>query len=340
MFFSHSARAAGAAGALAIALALPAGAQGGAEAGRPGKATDSPPGMQPDSAIKARVGPAADSLRPAIRANGIVGLLTDYGDIDFYLGALKGIVLRTCPRANLVDLSHNVPPYDVTVAAWQLYDSAREFPSGTVFVAVVDPGVGTGRRPLLFQTRGGYWFVGPDNGLFTVVEREMGPGVYRVIENHQWMRPGPISASFHGRDIFGPTAGRLACGDPAEEAGPVVDDPVRLELRQARLETDSTGATVIVGQILFVDHYGNLQTNIRGEMLDLLHVPRGTLLTVQVDGTTRSMPLVRVYGDVPEGDPLIFVASTGRLEIARNQDSADDLFNARPEAKVVLKRYR
>ncbi len=125
-----------------------------------------------------------------------------------------------------------------------------------------------------------------------------------------------------------------------EEVGPVVTNPVRLQLRVARIERDSTGAEVLVGQILFTDHYGNLQTNIPGDLLDSLRARRGTLLTVQIEQMTQNMPFVRAYADVPEGEPLVLVASTGRLEVARNQDSAADLFNPAPEAVVRVRKYR
>ena len=269
--------------------------------------------------------------------NGIVALMTDYGEEDFYVGALEGAVLTACPQARVVDLSHEVPPYDVDLGAWQLWDSAREFPPGTVVVAIVDPGVGTARRPVVFQTGSGTWFVGPDNGLFTVVEREMRPGVFREITNPEWMRRGKISASFHGRDIFGPTAGHLACGTNFEEAGPLVTDPIRLQLVPARMETGAEGRR-IAGKVLISDHYGNLQTDIPGEMLDSLGVTRGASVKVEIGGTALTMPFLRTYGDVPEGKPLVIVASTGRLEVALNQASAAERFGAKRGAAVRMMR--
>ena len=280
---------------------------------------------------------SADARRVNPVPNGIVGLLTDYGEEDFYVGALEGAVLTACPQARVVELSHEVPPYDVELGAWQLWDSAREFPPGTVVVAIVDPGVGTARRPVAFETAKGSWFVGPDNGIFTVVEREMGPGVFREITNPDWMRHGKISASFHGRDIFGPTAGHLTCGTNFEEAGPVVTDPVRLQLTPARMET-GPGGKRIAGKVLISDHYGNLQTDIPGGMLDSLGVAPGAGVRVEIGGTALTMPFLRTYGDVPEGKPLIFVASTGRLEVALNQASAAERFGARRGAVLRLTR--
>ena len=270
---------------------------------------------------------AAESASP----NGVVALLTDYGEQDFYVGALKGAVLSSCLEARLVDLSHDVPAYDVRVAAWQLWDSAREFPPGTVFVAIVDPGVGTGRRPVVLETAAGHWFVGPDNGLFTVVERAGGPGVYREITRREWMRPGEISASFHGRDIFGPAAGRLACGAPFESAGAVVVDPVRLAFPEARVEGNA-----LVGDVLFADRYGNLQTNIAGSLLE--SIGAATAVEIEVAGKEARARLARTYGDVPEGELLVLTASTGRIEIARNMRSVAEEFGAKPGSPVVIRR--
>jgi hypothetical protein len=291
------------------------------------------------SAVFAQASPVLGQPPPRVDllSNGNVALLTDYGEQDFYVGALKGAVLKACPQARIVDLSHDVPPYDIELGAWQLWDSAREFPAGTVVVAIVDPGVGTTRRPVVLQTEGGVWFVGPDNGLFTVVEREMGPGVFREIRNPEWMRPGKISTSFHGRDIFGPTAGHLACGMRFEDAGPVVLDPVRLELHVARLANDASGL-VISGKVLFADHYGNLQTDIAGALLDSLGAAPGGRLAIAIGGKRETIPFVRTYGDVPEGAPLGFVASTARLEIALNQASAAEHFGAARGATVEVRK--
>jgi len=284
--------------------------------------------------------PSADLAQAMPQGLGLVALLTDYGESDFYVGALKGAILKLCPQARLVDISHDVPPYDVELAAWTLFDSAREYPAGTVVVAIVDPGVGTGRRPILLQTGSGHWFVGPDNGLFTVVERELGSGTYREITNLLWMRRGAISASFHGRDIFGPSAGMLACGQDGQEAGPAIADPVRLNLRFAQVRRVAGRAPLIEGAVLFADHYGNLQTNISAALVDSLGATIGDKLRVEIGGETLRVPFVRTYGDVGEGEALIFTASTGRLELALNQESAAAFFDVQPGDRVRVSRGR
>ncbi len=273
--------------------------------------------------------PQATTWRPV---NGNVALLTDYGEQDFYVGALKGAILSACPSARIIDLSHDVPAYDIRLAAFELWDISREFPDGTVFVAIVDPGVGTTRRPVILQTARGNWFVGPDNGIFTIVDQEMGPSVYRQITNREWMRPGAISTTFHGRDIFGPAAGDLACGDPFADAGPVVMDPVRLKLSPAHWEGSD-----LVGEVLFADRYGNLQTNITRAAFDSLDVPPGGMVEVEIGGKVEDAPVVRAYGEVPIGSLLLLVASTDRIEIAMNQANAAAHFAAGPGAPVRLR---
>ena len=267
--------------------------------------------------------------------NGNVALLTDYGEQDFYVGALKGAILTACPTARIIDLTHEVPAYEVRLAAFMLWDASREFPDGTVFIAIVDPGVGTTRRPVILQTAKGNWFVGPDNGIFTIVEREMGPSVYRQITNHAWMRPGAISTTFHGRDIFGPAGGNLACGDPFTDVGPVVKDPVRLRLSSPRSEGED-----LIGEVLFADRYGNLQTNIGRATFDSLGIAPGGSVILEIGDRTETVPVVRAYGDVPVGSLLLLIASTERIEIAMNQASAAAHFAAASGSSVRLRRAR
>src|SRR5512135_1579790 len=157
----------------------------------------------------------------------VVALLTDFGLLDHYAGAMKGAILSACPEATIVDITHEVPAHDVAAGALALDAAYRFFPDGTVFAAVVDPGVGSERRPI--AARAGSWvFVGPDNGLFTYVLEADPEARVRLIANPRLVRV-PTSAVFHGRDIFGPVAARLAGGFPLDEVGPAVTDPLQLE---------------------------------------------------------------------------------------------------------------
>ncbi|MBE3598524.1 MAG: S-adenosyl-l-methionine hydroxide adenosyltransferase family protein [Limnochordaceae bacterium] len=288
--------------------------------------------------------PGVPVLAPAARAaeaggqerftpNGVVALMTDYGERDFYVGAIKGVALETFPDVKLVDITHQVQPYNIHEGAVTLWLAAREFPAGTVFVGVVDPGVGTERRPIVVETRNGHVYVGPDNGLFTLVMQEFGVKSVRHIINRSYMRPGPVSYSFHGRDIFTPVAAHLAAGWPVEAVGPEIGDYVRLAVEPAQQTEEA-----LTGQIIFIDQYGNLQANITGEMVRRWGLQIGDELVVQVGNTAIPSVWVHTYGDVPEGEDLVFLASTDLVEIAVNMGSAKERFGASLGAKVTITR--
>jgi len=260
-----------------------------------------------------------------------IAFLTDFGESDFYVGAVKGVTRSIAPHVTIDDLAHQLEPYDVRAAAWNLYLAAQDYPSGTVFLAVVDPGVGTERRPIALRTDDGRLFVGPDNGLFSFVARHLGPVEVRHITNRDLFRPGTISHSFHGRDIFGPTAAHLAAGTTFEAVGPLIEDYVLLPVRLARSDGDE-----VRGEVISADRYGNLHTNIPGEMLLALGVKRGGLLHVTVGEVTQRARLVNTYGDVAEGEPLVLIASTDHLEIAVNMGDAKALFQIGPGAPVII----
>jgi S-adenosylmethionine hydrolase len=259
----------------------------------------------------------------------VIALLTDFGLRDHYVGAMKGAILTVCPEATLVDVSHEVPAHDVAAGAFALDAAYPHFPPGTVFVAVVDPGVGSERRPIAVGA-GRWLFVGPDNGLFTLVlEAHPSAGV-RLLANPPFHREA-LSPVFHGRDLFGPAAGRLAGGLPLEEIGPVVRDPVRLRLPSKKRTADAWE-----GAVIHVDRFGNLTTNLRQADLEALSGLRQEGLEVTFGGET--IPLVRCYSDVEVGRPCGLVGSSGRLEIAVRRGRADALPGAAPGARVRVRR--
>ncbi len=258
----------------------------------------------------------------------VVALLTDFGLVDHYVGAMKGAILSACPEATIVDVTHEVPAHDVAAGALALDAAYRFFPAGTVFAAVVDPGVGSERRAI--AARAASWlFVGPDNGLFTyVLESDPSARVHRIAN------PGlvrvPTSPVFHGRDVFGPVAGRLAGGLALDEVGPVVTDPIRLEPPPtARTEEGWSGAVV------HVDRFGNLTTNLRER--DLAALGTGRLDALEVHLGPAVLPLVRSYSDVAPGRPCALVGSSGRLEIAVRLGRAAALPGAREGARVLVR---
>ena len=225
------------------------------------------------------------------------------------MGVVHGVVHRFCPEARVVDLTHDIPPGHVGRAAFVLEASASDFPPGAVHLAVVDPGVGTSRRPLAVRARG-QWFVGPDNGLLEWALADPHADVHAVTESRYFRQP--VSRTFHARDVFAPVAARLARREPIATFGPRIDDPVRLprplpDLSDGRL----------VGRVMFVDHFGNALTNLTEEDLRAAFpaVPE-TRLEVLVAG--RSLHgLGRTYGDARAGTLLGIIGSSGRLEIAQ-----------------------
>lgn len=263
----------------------------------------------------------------------VVALLTDFGSQDHYVGSLKGAILSVCREATLVDIAHELPVHDVAAGAFALASSWRDFPEGTIFLAVVDPGVGTARRALALQADGRS-FVGPDNGILSlVIDDAEGAVAVREITNQGLMRPA-ISATFHARDVFGPVAGHLATGVPLAEVGPVVADPVRLAAPPVR-PGDSGGWGA---QVLHVDRFGNLITNLGRRDLDAILETVGkdrNGVVVVLGGHV--LPLAVTYGDVAEGEPVALLGSSGRLEIAVNRGSAAQALGADSGSSLRLR---
>lgn len=240
-------------------------------------------------------------------AGPLLTLLTDFGAGSGYPAQVKAVLLSALPEARLVDVSHEVPPYDVLAGALLLEACAPRFPREAVHLAVVDPGVGTRRRAVALQDAAGRRFVGPDNGLFTpfldgAEVRELLPGQGPV--------PRPASATFHGRDLFAPVAAFLAGGGALSALGPAVRDPVRLRWPRA----ERRGGEV-AGECVAADGFGNVVTSVREEDL-----PGAAPLRVEVAGAAARF--VVTYGEGAPGELLALVGSSGRLELAVREGSA------------------
>ncbi|HNR30657.1 MAG TPA: SAM-dependent chlorinase/fluorinase [Candidatus Hydrogenedentes bacterium] len=260
---------------------------------------------------------------------GLITLTTDFGTRDSYVAAIKGVIHRVCPDARIEDLTHDIPPQDVWEAAFFLAGAAPWFPVGTVHLVVIDPGVGTARRPIA-AAAGGQVFVCPDNGVLTVVLDRCDLERAHVIKNAAFMLPA-VSATFHGRDIFAPAAARLAGGADIASAGPEVDRIVLLEVPDPKRRAGG----VIEGEIIHVDRFGNAVTNIPDTMLD-----RAVAHTFEAGGTAIAS-LSRTYGDAEPGAPLALIGSSGRLEIAINQGNAAEVLGlGRGMAVRVCRRTR
>jgi S-adenosylmethionine hydrolase len=233
----------------------------------------------------------------------ILTLLTDFGTADYYVAAVKGTVLRLAPGTVLVDVSHEVPPGDVETAAFVLGAAAPSFPDGTVHLAVVDPGVGSGRRILAVRTEKGI-FLAPDNGLLSPF---LEGAEVRSVERRELFLPGP-GQTFHGRDRFAPVAASLLRGEAMAGLGPVIADPVRLPASPPRREERR-----IRGRVIHVDRYGNLITDI----------PAGWLPTgpcgVEVEGHATSRRAGH-YAEIPPGEAAMLPGSLGTMELSLNGD--------------------
>lgn len=233
----------------------------------------------------------------------VITLLTDYGTSDSYVGEVKGVLLTLAPGATLVDLTHEIAPGDVVAAGYILARAWHRFPAGTVHLAVVDPGVGTSRAALALRARE-HCFVGPDNGIFGGILRGA------EVEAVQLPVPPAASATFHGRDLFAPAAASLARGEPLD----------RLGQRYSAIPRRLSGATphyegkVVVGEVIHVDHYGNLVTNLTPEYVPAYAILEAESLVVG--------PIRTTFGDVPKGGLLAYIGSGGTVEIAVRDGSA------------------
>jgi S-adenosylmethionine hydrolase len=261
----------------------------------------------------------------------MITLLTDFGDRDGFVGVMKGVILGICAGVPLVDLSHQVEPGDIQGGALILRAAVPYFPAGTVHLAVVDPGVGGERRALAFRA-GEQWLVGPDNGLLWpaaawLAEQAGEPGPEaRLLANPAYRLP-QLSHTFHGRDLFAPTAAHLARGVAWESLGPRVADPIRWQIPVPR--RTSAG---VEGELLVVDRFGNAITNVAPA--DVASLGERWLLEagpVHVPGPATH------YGAVPEGDPVVVLDSLGFYELAVSRGSAAERYGLRRGDRVVLR---
>ncbi len=249
----------------------------------------------------------------------VITLTTDFGLGDPFVGQMKGVILSIAPEATIVDLTHEVPPQDVLAAAIALESAQRVFPPSTVHVAVVDPGVGSPRRPIAVETENDWW-VGPDNGIFTAVLQSEIRRASVVLTNRDFHRP-QVSATFHGRDIFAPVAAYLTSGIGLGELGESVGNLLEIDL-----PVPDSGSCGLVLHILCIDRFGNLVTDLTGQRLLEWRGDRSADQLELRAGPALIRGISRTFSDVPEGRPVAYIGSNGRLEIAvRNGHAATDL---------------
>jgi len=260
--------------------------------------------------------------------------MTDFGVVDDSVALCKGVMYGIVPNLRIVDLTHQVTAFSIADGARFLFGASPYFPAGTVFVAVVDPGVGSTRKAIVVKTKRGQFFVLPDNGLITMVADRDGVETIRDITNPDWMIGAKVSSTFHGRDIFSPVGAHLARGDDWTQVGPELKDFVRLDLHPATL--DARGLT---GEVIALDGpYGNLVTNITAEDFLKLGYQRGDSLKVTIVGREIQMPFVKTFSDVPLKRPLLFIDSRGRASFALNQASFAAAYNIQPPQPIFIPR--
>jgi S-adenosylmethionine hydrolase len=258
----------------------------------------------------------------AADVKGIVVYQTDFGLKDGAVSAMRGVAVSVDPTLRLENLTHEIPAFDIWQGAYRLKTTAPYWPPGTVFVSVIDPGVGTDRKSVVLKTRSGHYFVSPDNGTLTLVAQDLGIEGVREIDESRYRRPGSEqSYTFHGRDVYSYAAAHLASGKTSfEDIGPALPpEVVTIDYQEPELQADT-----VAGNIPILDvQYGNVWTNIDRATFEQLRIPLGTELEVRIFNEDAQvfegvMPYVSTFGDVPEGEPLLYMNSIDNLSAAIN----------------------
>jgi len=256
----------------------------------------------------------------------ILTLTTDFGLADHYVGTMKGVILNICPQVQIVDISHEVTPFEIAEGAYTIAQSYRCFPRHTVHVVVVDPGVGTSRRPILMEAAGQY-FIAPDNGVLSMVYSREKHKI-RLIDNDRYFRK-PVSRTFHGRDIFAPAGAYLCAGVTPGRLGKPIEDYLRPSFEKPM----RSGKHAWNGRILKIDRFGNIITNFHADDFPDLE-KRPFSMTI---GPCETSVLARSYAESSPGELFVIVGSSGYLEVSVNQQSAAKKIGCGPGAAAELK---
>jgi S-adenosylmethionine hydrolase len=252
----------------------------------------------------------------------IVTLLSDFGLYDPYVAEMKAVILSICPEVQIVDITHEIEKFDIHTGAFIFALATPYFPPDTIHVAVVDPGVGTKRRPIIVETKRGF-YVGPDNGLLMLAaQKEEIIKVYHIINTKCML--SRVSNTFHGRDIFAPAAAYLASGISPSEFGPVVQDYVFPEFAKPK-----SGNGEAIGEVLYVDGFGNIVSNLSEMDLQKAGFREGGSLSVMLVDKSLTLRFCSAYSEVPKGTALVLVGGSGFLEVAVNHGSASRMLGAK-----------
>jgi S-adenosyl-L-methionine hydrolase (adenosine-forming) len=256
----------------------------------------------------------------------VITLTTDFGTADWFVGTMKGVIAGIAPTANVIDLTHDLPPGDIRGGAFALAASYRFFPKGAIYVAVVDPGIGSARKAIAVQTAKAV-FVGPDNGVLSWALAKEEVRAIHALENQAYFLQ-PVSRTFHGRDVFAPVAAHLSRGVPIRKLGPPLKDFVRLPWPEPRVRRGG-----FEGEVVYIDRFGNAITNLESGLLEGCG-----RASCQVYAKRRwTCPLKVFYQAVPPKKPVALVGSSGFLEIAINGDSAENALGLRIGTRVVIR---
>ncbi len=262
--------------------------------------------------------------------------MTDFGTDNDAVPICKGVIYNIDASVRIVDLTHQVRPYSILNGARFLFGASPYYPAGTIFLTVIDPGVGSARKAIVVKSRRGQYFVLPDNGLMTLVETRDGIEGAREITNPAWMIGKGISSTFHGRDIFSPAAAHLARGEDWTQVGPEVKSLVHLDIPAARLDAQG-----LHGEILALDDpYGSLISNIDVEVFQKLGYSLGDKVHVIVGKREFVVPYVKTFSEVPTGEPLLYIDSRGHLGLALNQDNFSRVYKINPPVVIWIPRKK
>src|SRR5712692_1711140 len=260
--------------------------------------------------------------------------MTDFGTANDAVAICKAVIMGIAPDARIMDITHQVTPYQIEEASRFLAGITPYYPAGTVFLVVVDPGVGTSRKAVIVKSRKGQFFVLPDNGLITPVLDRDGLAIAREITNPAWMIEAPVSSTFHGRDIFSPAAAHLASGWDFNLVGPEVSQLVRLTPK-ASITTEKG----IEGDIIGLDApYGSLITDIPGDEFKKLGYNLGDKIRVEINKKLVTLPYVKTFMDVPVGDSLLYIDSRGLVGSANNPGNYSKKFDVTPPGTIFIAR--
>jgi hypothetical protein len=260
--------------------------------------------------------------------------ITDFGTANDAVAICKAVIIGILPDARIMDITHQVTPFSIEEGARFLAGVTPYYPSGAVFLGVIDPGVGTSRKAVVVKSKRAQFFVVPDNGLITPVADRDGVEGVREITNPAWMIGDKISSTFHGRDIFSPAAAHLAAGEDWTLAGPEVKELIKLQVKSATM-----GAKGITGNVIGLDDpFGSLITDIPGDEIKKLGYVFGDKVSLEIDETPYTIPYAKTFNEVPVGKPLLYIDSRGRVGLAINQGDFSKVYKLSPPGSIFIPR--